>query len=260
MKKLLTAAVLAIMAILSGCHTGTVQYDPSARPIEIKKCSGKINIDGKINEKAWADAAVYDLKLYDGTFELPPLEKARVQAEKFAPGQVRLLYDRNYVYVSATFCDKDIIGLAPADQMRLHMHGDLLELFFHPENAMHFWEFHAAPNSRSAAFYFLTGDMLSLTELTGQTKLPQGLKCAATLKGKINNQKKADKSWTVEMQIPRQIFAAAGTPFAPGQKWRIRLGRWNASHNLYAVQKSYFPEQPYNRALQRQYFAPVVFK
>ena len=159
-----------------------------------------------------------------------------------------------------TSSDEDIIGMAPADQMRLNMHGDLLELFFHPENAMHFWEFHAAPNSRSAAFYFLTGDMLSLTELTGQTKLPDGLKCAATVDGKINDQKTEDKAWMVEMQIPRRIFAAEGTPFEPNQKWRIRLGRWNTSHNLYAVQKSYFPEQPYNRALQRQYFAPAVFK
>ena len=261
MKKFLTmAGVTAAAAILSGCCFTQFEYDPSAEPIAIKKCSSPITIDGKLNEKAWADAAVHDLKFYNGTFELPPLEKARVLAEPFTPGQVRLLYDKDHVYVAAKFTDKDIIALAPADQMRLHMHGDMLELFFHPANAMHFWEFHAAPNGRCAAFYYLTGDMASVTELTGQTKLPDGLKCAATVDGKINDQKTEDKAWMVEMQIPRRIFAAESTPFEPNQKWRIRLGRWNTSHNLYAVQKSYFPEQPYNRALQRQYFAPAVFK
>ena len=261
MKKFLTmAGVTAAAAILSGCCFTQPEYDPSAEPITVNQSSGKISIDGKINEKAWQSAAVYDLKFYNGTFELPPLEKARVLAEPFSPGQVRLLYDKDYVYVAAKFTDKDIIGLAPGNQMRLQMHGDILELFFHPENAMHFWEFHAAPNGRCAAFYYLTGDMASVTELTGTTRLPRGMKCAAAVDGKINDQKTDDKAWSVELQIPRQIFAKAGTPFAPGKAWRIRLGRWNASHNLYSVQKSYFPEQPYNRSLQRQYFAPVVIK
>ena len=229
MKKILTVAgVTATAAILSGCCFTQLKYDPAAEPIVVNQSSGKISIDGKINEKAWQSAAVYDLKFYNGTFELPPLEKARVLAEPFSPGQVRLLYDKDYVYVAAKFTDKDIIGLASSDQMRLHMHGDILELFFYPENAMHFWEFHAAPNGRCAAFYYLTGDMASVTELTGTASLPRGMKCAATVDGKINDQKTEDKAWSVELQIPRQIFANGGTPFAPGRAWRIRLGRWNA--------------------------------
>lgn len=265
MKIFMTITTLAAAAaFLSGCCNHPTQFlstdAPEPIPVTAVQSSGKIVLDGKIDEKAWQEAAVYDLIYYDASYEQPPRERARVLAQKFEGGKARILYDKDYVYVATEFEDKDVLGYAPNQQMRLHNQGDIVELFLGPTDAMHFWEIQVAPNGKTACFYYLTTDMPSVTELTFQTQLPAGLKSAVAIDGKLNEHKKWDKSWTAEIRIPRKMFADAGSPFAAGKPWTLRFGRWNASHNLYTMQKSYYPEQPYCRYFQRQYFAPLVIK
>lgn len=264
MKIFLTITSLAAAAFMSGCCNHPTQFlatdAPEPIPVTAVQSSGKIVLDGKIDEKAWQEAAVYDLIYYDASYEQPPRERARVLAQKFEGGKARILYDKDYVYVATEFEDKDVMGYAPNQQMRLHNQGDIVELFLGPVDAMHFWEIQVAPNGKTACFYYLTTDMPSVTELTLQTQLPAGLKSAVAINGKLNDQKSWDKSWTAEIRIPRKMFAEAGSLFEPGKQWTLRFGRWNASHNLYSVQKSYYPEQPYCRYFQRQYFAPLVIK
>lgn len=264
MNKFFVMTGMAAAALLTGCFCNTPSCIPTDLPkppeIAIHKSTGAIKVDGRIDEKAWQKAPVYDLVLYDAAFEQPKREYERIHADKFEGGKMRILYDKDYVYVCGEFVDKDIMAYATANQTRLHNQGDIIELHFAPADAQHFWEIQAAPNNMCASFFYITGDMWSITELTGETKLPKGMISAAVVNGKLNDQKTEDKSWSVEVRIPRKMFADAGTPFAPGKPWLVRLGRRNVSHNLYTLQRGYFPEQPSNRFLQRQYFSPAVFK
>lgn len=263
-KFLVFTGMAAAAVLLTGCFCNTQDYVPTeienVPEITVRQSSGAINIDGKLDEKAWQQAAVYDLVYYDNSLDQPKREHLRVNADKFEGGKVRMLYDKDYIYIAGEFADKDIIGYATANQTRLHNQGDIMEIHLCPADAVRFWEIQLAPNDLCAAFFYITGDMWSITELSGVTALPQGMKSAAVVNGKLNDHKKADKSWSVEVRIPRKMFAEAGSPFAPGKPWLVRLGRRNVSHNLYTLQRGYYPAQPFNRFLQRQYFAPVVFK
>lgn len=75
------------------------------------------------------------------------------------------------------------------------------------------------------------------------TSAPFDLKVAAQVQGTLNNWHDRDKSWSMEMAIPRKEIERYGAKFEPGHPWRIFLARYNYSRYLPSKELSSFPQQ-----------------
>ena len=111
------------------------------------------------------------------------------EVEPFQGGTVRLMYDKNFLYVAAELTDSDINNIAKADQEKLNGTGDVLMVYLKPADSPSFWECQLSPNSKKATFFFPTRGYPINPD--ANTIMPK-MKAAAKVQGTINNYKKAD--------------------------------------------------------------------
>ena len=105
----------------------------------------------------------------------------------------------------------------------------------------------------------MQGFYLSWRDKKQYGKIP-GYAAKVQLNGTLNKQTGRDKNWTTELRIPLKALNYNGIAFAPGEKWRILVGRYNFSSYNYSVQTSAYPELPAFNFNLRKYFAPVSFR
>ena len=265
-----STAAIAASVILSGCFCNTECKFAVGTPREkvtITKAAAKVKVDGVINAKEWKGAVVYNMARAYQYFN-PYSTPAKVYAhssrkgydvETFQGGTVRLMYDKDYLYVAAQLTDSDIMNNAKADQEKLHGAGDVLIVYLKPENSPSYWECQLAPNSKKATFFYATRGYPVNPD--ANFVMPK-MKSAAKVQGSINNYKKADKGWTVEAAIPVKELKKAGAEFKPEKKWTILIGRCNYIFGSTepTPQYSSYPEMPSNGFSNIEYFADVLWK
>src|SRR5262249_3741548 len=121
----------------------TVELRPSPE-VECRWAAGRIVIDGKADEPAWAAAEVV------AKFTTPWL---KVEPIGVTPWKARVLWDRQYIYFQADMVDGDLYG-----EMTEHdaatWENDVFELFVKPEvDRPQYYEFQVNPaNTRFDMF------------------------------------------------------------------------------------------------------------
>lgn len=194
---------------------------PAPKRIVVPKLSGKLTIDGELDEAVWAKAATIGPFLV-GENSAPERERTLV----------RLWYDDTALYLGWTCTDADIQATFTARDSK-------------------FWE------EEVAEFFVTRGDLTRYYELQwnplggvfdaiitntldehGKSKgfegdwsfTAAGMKSAVKLRGTPTNSDDKDELWQVEVAIP---FADLGGPAPkPGDVWRGNLYRFNRQKGL----------------------------
>lgn len=185
-----------------------------SKPVFVAKQTDKAPVlDGKADEKAWADAM--PIKSFQAFWsgQQPKL-----------PHEARILWDDEAMYFFAELPDNylKVFGKKRNDTLWL---GDVFELFF-------------KPSTESPAYYELQANPLGLIlELPFPRRgysfeelaaLPhQGMEVAVHVEGSIEEPGKKDKKWTVEGRLPWKMFAATGGKPKAGDIWQFQLSYYD---------------------------------
>lgn len=218
MTRLITLLALALATMQASAQSLFQQYArqlSGPRSYTCHKLSGKLNIDGRLDEKAWADAAetqpFVDISGYDY-----PKPKYLTTA--------RMLWDDDYLYVGAMLHDPDIKARLTQRDTIIY-HDNDFEVFIDPDgNGMNYFEIET--NARGVVFDL----MLDRAYRSGGNFMVQwdcpGLQLAVHHLGTINNPSDTDEGWSVEMAIPRQALTMNfDNPLRAGNTWRINFSR-----------------------------------
>jgi hypothetical protein len=189
---------------------------PAVRAAECRWASGRMKLDGYLDEVAWEKAQL--LEDFSAFWEK---RKAR------SATKARLLWDANYLYFGADMEDVDLY----ADVTRrngMTWTNDVFELFFKPaEDKLLYYEFQVNAANTPLELLFPSRGAGGYQRFAPLTNL--GMESAVQLRGTLNDWTDKDRGWTVEGRIPWKAFEAAGGRPKPGDKWRFALCRYDYS-------------------------------
>jgi len=196
-------------------------------------------IDGKLDDSVWQSCKSYDMAVPEKTYEgLYIIDQTNLKLKE--PGQIKVAWDDNYLYVAAIFTDTDILAEGEEDQMPHYAKGDLLEVFLKPSEYAWYWELYATPLNKKTSYFFPSKGVLGLPSCTEKYRID--LKVAAQCEGTVNNMKDVDVKWTVEMAVPiKALMVLDEVKFGPEAKWTMLAARYNYSRYLPAKELSTYP-------------------
>lgn len=179
------------------------------------RTEGKIKIDGKLKESSWqkapSTASFVDISGED--YPTPIYDT-----------KAKMLWDDDYFYVSAVLEEENIVAKLTQRDTIIYYDNDF-EVFLDPDgDGLSYFEIE---NNAKGVIFDL---MLDKPYRSGGKFMIQwdcpGLKLAVHSVGKINNSKKKDKLWSVEMAIPHQaITLDFKNPLKAGNTWRVNFSR-----------------------------------
>lgn len=194
------------------------------------KADSEIVIDGVLDEPAWKKAAVisdlWQANSYDFGAGKPVPGHYETQKTR-----ARVLYDDNYIYVSAEMDDTDLLGLTVKDDTEF-VEGidDLFEFFFKPDpHKPGYYEFHVFPTNAKRDVFFAKRFARSYL---GYMDYESGIETAVKLYGTLNDWHDIDKGWTVEARVPMSAFKETGGGPKEGDTWQFLISRYNYAYHL----------------------------
>ncbi|MFA7231428.1 MAG: carbohydrate-binding family 9-like protein [Victivallaceae bacterium] len=236
-----TGFALAAIALLgAGCSTFDGKKGEKRTQIVAKYTAKPVTLDGTLNDKAWATAPAYQLEVSDTAYDNLPEKTRKIVGTKLRePGEFKLLWDKDYLYIGIKYTDSEVIAEGEKDQMHHYTLGDVAEVFIKPENETYYWELYVTPTRKKTAF-FIPGRGTRISE---DPKQIMDIKVAASVQGTLNNWQDKDQSWTGVMAIPIKGLEKYGAKFGQGQKWTVFVARYNYSRYLPVKELSAFPHQ-----------------
>ena len=213
---------------------------PAVEKVVVLRCSN-ILLDGKLNEPEWQTTTAYTLvpgKPF--SWGRPIIERTGNAKKVSEAGTVRFLYDENYLYIGLMMTDSDLVGEAVADEERLYMQGDCIEIFIHPRKQTYYWELYAAINEKKTAFFFPGRGRLNLP--SNSAYACNDMLVRSTLNGSLNKWQDRDKGWNVEIAVPISSLTKFGAKFDRSEDWSILIVRYNYSRYLPIWEISCYPE------------------
>lgn len=157
-----------------------------------------INVDGVLNEAAWANAPETEL-FHDISGEGFPTPQYKTTA--------KMLWDDDYLYVSAVLEEPNVWANLTQRDTVIYYDPDF-EIFLDPTGDAHNYyelEFNAA-----GVLFDLSLEMPYRAPRRNFVQFQwdcPGLKSAVKVNGTLNNHKDTDQGWTVECAIPRKAIA-----------------------------------------------------
>lgn len=238
------------LLLLAGCiyliaSSCTAHSDIKAKPAppngswtkksiyKCKRATGDIKLDGRIDDEAWKNAELIP-NLWHGGFWYYGSGKDVKGFWTTQKTKVRLLYDDQYIYISAEMEDSDILAMTTINDAEFKYDGtdDLFEVFFKPDNNLPgYYEFHVSPLNKIRDIYYprrFGGHHTRFIEYTS------GMETAVTLDGTLNNYHDRDKGWSAEVRIPWKGMTKNNPIPKPGKRWKFNICRYN-----FAVQLPY---------------------
>jgi len=170
-------------------------------------------VDGKLDDPAWAGAAVIDR--FPAFWSNTPSGGGT---------RARLLWDDDFLYFAAAMDDAELRSSGVRRNDRLWL-GDVFEMFFKPDEARPaYYEFQVNPRSVILELPFPArgADFAGLA--AGPTL---GMEAVAVVDGTLDRPGDRDRAWAVEGRIPWSAFATTGGRPAPGSAWRFALCRYD---------------------------------
>lgn len=178
-----------------------------------------LDIDGKLKEKSWKQAAWTDLFLDIEGLRMPlPYQKTKA----------KMLWDQEYLYIGTEIEEEHIWAYQDKKDQIVYLENDF-EVFIDPDGDTHNYyelEINAINNSFDL---FLPKPYRN----GGKPKLDwdiNGLKSAVTIRGTLNKNTDKDKKWTLEIAIPFASLSLQDVaPVTPQDSaiWRINFSRVN---------------------------------
>ena len=188
--------------------------EPDAtREVPCRRAGQAPAIDGKLDDPAWAGAAVIS--------RFPAFWSGAPSGDGT---KARLLWDDDFLYFAATMDDAELRSSGVRRNDRLWL-GDVFELFFKPdEGRPAYYEFQVNPRSviLELAFPERGFDFATLA-----ARPPLGLEAIAAPDGTVDRPGDRDRSWSVEGRIPWSAFGPSGGRPRAGSAWRFALCRYD---------------------------------
>lgn len=199
--------------------------DPATLPpplsITIPKLSGKLVIDGELDEPVWAQAAVAG-----------PFTRADGAGPAREATLVRLWYDDAALHLGWTCRDTDIQATLTGRDQKF-WEEEVAEFFVTRGDLASYWELQWNP--LGGEFDALIRNTLDERGVSRRFQgdwsyTAAGMSSAVKVRGTVGDSSDRDESWQVEVSIP---FAALGGPAPqPGDRWRANLYRYNRTTGL----------------------------
>jgi hypothetical protein len=202
--------VLLILTLLLG---GCLMAQPVPR-YQVKRATGPITVDGKLDDPAWKDAATL-------TF-IFPWEQQTGPKQKTV---VHLLWDDEYLYAGYDCADTDIVAFYQNRDNPTYQ-DDAVELFVNPDPSQNFY-YGMEMNARATLYdYFYAWPQLLIARVNFD-----GVKLATNIRGTLNQTGDKDEGWSLEVAIPWKNFAELAKTLPPkaGSVWRANLNRWDGT-------------------------------
>ncbi len=177
----------------------------------------RIQIDGKLDEPAWAAAAWSD-PFVDIEGDSRPRPRFDTRA--------KMLWDDENFYVSAEMAEPDIWGTLTARDSVIFRDNDF-EVFIDPDGDTHAY-YELEVNALGTPWDLMLikpyrdgGRAIDAWDIAG-------LQVGIDLRGTINRPGDRDEGWTVELAMPWRILREAAPdrkPPQPGDRWRVNFSR-----------------------------------
>ena len=218
MKRLFYFMLLTGMTMSAAAQSLFERYERFLTPPRTYVCyrtAEKLNIDGKLDEASWQEAASTE-PFEDISGEGFPTPKYETTA--------KMLWDDDYLYVGAVLTEPDIQAKLTQRDTIIYYDNDF-EVFIDPDSDGHNY-FEIETNARGVIFDL----MLDKPYRSGGNFFIQwdcpGLQTVIHHDGTMNDPNDTDKGWSVEMAIPRQALTMNFTNLLKaGNTWRINFSR-----------------------------------
>ncbi len=180
---------------------------------EVSSTKEKINVDGKLTEKAWAKANALTL--------LFPWESQTGLKQKTT---VKLLRDEQYLYVGYE-CEDDDITAVLENRDDPTYKDDCVEFFIRPNESSKQY-FGMEMNARGVLYdYFY-----DFPKQHDKTPDLVGVQLQTHLRGTLNQGADRDQGWSLEVAIPwASLQKLAPQPPRKNDQWRVQFNRWDGT-------------------------------
>jgi hypothetical protein len=188
------------------------------------RASGKLTIDGKLNEAAWRSAPATDA-FVDIEGDAKPRPRFTTRA--------RMLWDDQYFYIAAELEEPHVWGtLTKRDSVIFH--DDDFEVFIDPNGDRNeYYEFEI--NALNTGWdLFLPKPYRDGGKAHNEWDIA-GLKTAVHVNGTLNDPRDRDKGWSVELALPWLAlgeYAHKAAPPEDGDEWRVNFSRVEWLHEI----------------------------
>ncbi|MBY0228528.1 MAG: carbohydrate-binding family 9-like protein [Gemmataceae bacterium] len=213
-------AMMLLALLAAGCLPAPEEKKeaepPTVKRYECRRATGRIRIDGKLDEAAWKEAVV---TTDFAVFWQKRKAKTRTQAA--------LLWDDSFLYFGASMDDEDLFALERRAN-GMTWEDDVFELFFKPsEDKLGYYEFQVNALGTQLELFLPSRGAGGYRRFAAAGRL--GMESAVRLDGTLNKLGDKDKGWTVEGRIPWKAFNGTGGGPEPKEKWRFALCRYDYS-------------------------------
>ena len=212
----MTTTRLIISVLLCLCCVIMCEAVPASQYI-CRRASGKITIDGKLDEAAWQNAKV--TTLFVPVTDTKPLSKT----------EARVLWDDNYLYVSYVAFDKDIWAIFTTPNSPTCQE-DCLECFIQPNpKTQPYYNFEINALGTVFSAYHITRNAGGAD---GHRWLwnCKGLRVGIQIDGTLSDPSDVDRRWQMEIAIPfAELPSLNGKQPKTGDVWRFLLARYDYS-------------------------------
>ncbi len=229
-------AAIAALPLLHGESGSSAETNPDPKSLPapkhvvVPKLHGPVVIDGELNEKVWAKAAL-----------LQPFFQSSGGEPEREHTQVRVWYDDNALYLGWTCQDIDIQATFTNRDSKF-WEEEVVEFFLAPRELNHYFELQWNP--LGGVFDATIKNDLDEKGLSKNfdgdwSYTAKGMKSAVKLKGTVNDASDKDEFWQVEVMIPFSDLGQA-TPKA-GEAWRANFYRFNRTRGQPVEELSWSP-------------------
>ncbi|MEQ8706238.1 MAG: carbohydrate-binding family 9-like protein [Phaeodactylibacter sp.] len=232
-------SLYVIVAVLA-LHTGLKAqqhdlYTFNPRQYVCQYVDTPLEIDGKLEEKAWKQAPSTD-KFIDIEGTIKPLP--------YYDTQVKMLWDSQYFYIAVELEEPHLWATYDQRDMVIFHENDF-EVFIDPDGDTHHY-YELEINALGTIWDLILtrpyrdgGQPIDAWDI-------RGLQSGVHLNGTLNNPDDEDKSWTVELALPWSVLEElAPHPGPPNDQeiWRVNFSRvqWQTEANGKGYQKKTDP-------------------
>jgi len=177
---------------------------------EVARVTSSINVDGKLDEKAWADAqpAGAFVNNRDGS-------RSELQTE------ARILYDQQFIYFAFRAVDRNVWATMKKRDEHLWLE-EVVEVFLQANPSIpNYIELEVNPLGTMLDIYLID----RRKPLHYESWNSEHLRWAVQVEGTVDGQD-GDRGWSCELALPfEDIASATHVPPQPGDRWRMNLYR-----------------------------------
>lgn len=204
-----------VLSLMCGVLLGQTREAGPPPRLEVKRATGSVVVDGKLDDAAWAHANSVDF--------IFPWEQQTGAKQKTT---ARVLWDDENLYVAYRCDDMDITAQFDKRDDPTYR-DDAVEIFINPKPSQRDFYYGLEMNARAVLYdYFYAFPKLLLKRID-----LAGVRLATTLQGTLNAGGDKDQGWTLELAIPWSNFQELGSAQAPavGAVWNVNLNRWDGT-------------------------------